>query len=75
MNASGESVQAAQVEDEHLSVAEFETEADAETEGLTAAELAIESVPAAEDGDGLESELDETEIATSEEQAAKEDGA
>jgi N utilization substance protein A len=69
-----ESVQAAQAEDEDLSGAEVEAEADAEAEGLTAAELAIESVPVAEDGEALDSELDETESATLDEQAAKENG-
>jgi N utilization substance protein A len=47
-----ESVQAAQAEDEDLD--------GAEAEGLTAAELAIESVPVAEDGETQDSELDET---------------
>jgi N utilization substance protein A len=70
-----ESVQAAQADDEELAGAEAEAEADAEAEGLTAAELAVESVPVAEDGEMLDSELDETESATSDEQAAKEDGA
>jgi N utilization substance protein A len=70
-----ESVQAAQAEDEELAGAEAEAEADAEAEGLTAAELAVESVSVAEDGETLDSELDETESATSDEQAAKEDGA
>jgi N utilization substance protein A len=62
-----ESVQAAEAEDENLAGAEAEAEADAEAEGLTAAELAIESVPVAEDGETLDSELDETESATSDE--------
>jgi N utilization substance protein A len=69
-----ESVQAVQAEDEGLSGTEVEAEADAEAVGLTAAELAIESVPVAEDGEALDSELDETESATSDEQAAKENG-
>jgi N utilization substance protein A len=55
-----ESVQAAQAEDEGLAGSEAEAEADAEAEGLTAAELAIESVPVAEDGETQDSELDET---------------
>jgi N utilization substance protein A len=70
-----ESVQAAQAEDENRAGAEAEAEADTEAEGLTAAEVAIESVPVAEDGETLDSELDETESATPDEQAAKEDGA
>jgi N utilization substance protein A len=69
-----ESVQAAEAEDEDLAGAEAEAEADAETEGLTATELAVESVPVADDGD-TDTELDEAASATSEEQAAKEDGA
>jgi N utilization substance protein A len=62
-----ESVQAAEAEDEDLAGAEAEAEADAEAEGLTAAELAIESVPVAEDGETQDSESDETESATSDE--------
>jgi len=62
-----ESVQAAEAEDENLAGAEAEAEADAEAEGLTAAELAIESVPVAEDGETQDSESDETESATSDE--------
>ena len=70
-----ESLQAAEAEDENLGGAELEAEADSESEGLTAAELAIEDVPVAEDVDTLDTELDQTESATSDEQAAKEDGA
>jgi N utilization substance protein A len=70
-----ESVQAAQAEDENLSGAEVEAEADAESEGLTAAELAIEDVPVADDSDILDIETDETASDIEQEQAAKEDGA
>ncbi len=54
-----ESVQAAGAEDQNLSGAASEAEADAEAEGLTAAELAIEDVPVADDN-GTETETDET---------------
>jgi N utilization substance protein A len=70
-----ESVQAAQAEDKNLSGAEVEAEADAESEGLTAAELAIEDVPVADDSDILDIETDETASDIEQEQAAKEDGA
>jgi N utilization substance protein A len=70
-----ESVQAAQAEDENLSGAEVEAEADAESEGLTAAELAIEDVPVADDSDILDIETDEIASDIEQEQAAKEDGA
>jgi N utilization substance protein A len=70
-----ESVQAAQAEDENLSGAEVEAEADAESEGLTAAELAIEDVPVADDSDILDIETDEIASGIEQEQAAKEDGA
>jgi N utilization substance protein A len=70
-----ESVQAAQAEDENLSGAEVEAEADAESEGLTAAELAIEDVPVADDSDILDIETEETASDIEQEQAAKEDGA
>jgi hypothetical protein len=52
-----------------------EAEADAESEGLTAAELAIEDVPVADDSDILDIETDETASDIEQEQAAKEDGA
>ena len=46
---------------------------DAEPEGVTAAELAVEDVPVAEDRDTLDAETNETEDKGK--QAAKEDGA
>jgi N utilization substance protein A len=65
----------AEAENAAVVLEEAESEVDAESEGLTAEELAVESVPAADDGDALETESDETEIATSDERADKEDGA
>jgi N utilization substance protein A len=52
-----ESVQAAEAEDAELGGVEVEAEADAESEGLTTEELAVESVPVAEDSEDL-SELE-----------------
>ena len=43
---------------------EAESEAGSESESLTAEELAVESVPVADDGDTLDTELNETESTT-----------
>jgi N utilization substance protein A len=48
-----ESTQAAEAEDEDLGGAEVEAEVDAESEGISAEELAVESVPVAEDSEDL----------------------
>jgi N utilization substance protein A len=66
-----EGVQAAGAEDKNPVGAE--AEADTESEGLTAAEQAVEDVPVAEDSGTLEIETDETE--KEDEQPAKEHGA
>ncbi|MGD0729619.1 MAG: transcription termination factor NusA [Terracidiphilus sp.] len=70
-----ESVQAAAAEEEVLSGAESEAEADADSEGLTAMELAVESVPEADESGELEIESNETASDTEQDEAAKEDGA
>jgi N utilization substance protein A len=70
-----ESVQAAGMEDESLSGAEAEAEADAESEGLTAMELAVESVPEADDSPSLDTVTDEAASGIEQDEAAKEDGA
>jgi N utilization substance protein A len=66
-----EGVQAAGAEDKNPVGAE--AEADTESEGLTAAEQAVEDVPVAEDSGTLEIETNETE--KEDEQPAKEHGA
>jgi transcription termination/antitermination protein NusA len=65
----------AEAENAAVVLEEAESEAGAESEVLSAEELAVESVSAADDGDTLDTELDETESATSDERADKEDGA
>jgi N utilization substance protein A len=58
-----ESVQAAEADDAELGGAEVEAEADAESDGIDAEELAVESVPVAEDSEDLselETEANET---------------
>jgi N utilization substance protein A len=70
-----ESVEAAQAEDENLAGTEAEADADSESEGLTAAELAIEDVPVPEEVDTLDAEAGETASGIEDKQAAKEDGA
>ena len=67
-----EGVQAANAEEENPAGAEAEAGADSESQGVTAAELAVEDVPVAEDRDTVDTETDETEEGK---QPAKEDGA
>jgi hypothetical protein len=62
-DAEAEAENAAEV----LEEAESVQAAQAESEGLSAEELAIESVPVAEDVETPDSKLDETESATSDE--------
>jgi N utilization substance protein A len=68
-----EGAQAAAADDENSSGAEAEAATDAASEGVTAAELAVEDVPVAEDRDTLDAETKDTEDEGK--QAAKEDGA
>jgi N utilization substance protein A len=65
----------AEAENAAVVLEEAESEAGAESDGLTAEELAVESVSAADDVDSLDIESDEAGSETSDEQAAKEDGA
>ena len=67
-----EGVQAAGAEDENPAGSEAEAANDAESEGVSAAELAVEDVPVAEDRDTLDTGTNETE---EDEQPAKEHGA
>jgi hypothetical protein len=62
-DAEAEAENAAEV----LEEAESVQAAQAESEGLSAEELAIESVPVAEDVETLDLKLDETESTTSDE--------
>jgi N utilization substance protein A len=75
-----ESVRAAEAEDnlaeaENGSLDESLAEGDVENEGLTAAEIAVEDVPVADEAETHESELDETASEIEHDHAAKEDGA
>jgi N utilization substance protein A len=65
----------AEAENAAVVLEEAESEAGAESEGITAEELAVESVSAADDGDSLDIKSEETESAESDERADKEDGA
>ena len=56
-----EGVQAAGAEDENPAGSEAEAANDAESEGVSAAELAVEDVPVAEDRDTLDTETNEAE--------------
>jgi N utilization substance protein A len=65
----------AEAENAEVVLEEAESEAGAESDVLTAEEFAVESVPTADGEDMLDTELDETESATSDERADNEDGA